>query len=88
MLGHNPAKFPVGTVIVKEKLPSKNSSTPELLTVMIKRETGYNSEHGDWQYLVFDSTGTNTASGKLDNCIKCHDSQKNQDFVYKNYFQK
>src|SRR5262249_14280583 len=35
-------QFPVGSVIVKEKLPDKSSQSPELLTVMIKKEKGFN----------------------------------------------
>ena len=34
--------FPKGSVIVKEKLTNQSSAGPELLTVMIKRETGFN----------------------------------------------
>jgi len=44
MMEEKVPRFPQGSVIVKEKLPSKDSSAPELLTVMIKREPGYNPE--------------------------------------------
>src|SRR6476659_183342 len=36
-----PGPFPVGSMIVKQKLRDKKSP-PELLTMMIKREPGYN----------------------------------------------
>ena len=36
---------PVGTVIVKERLMTADSTAPELLTVMRKREPGYNANN-------------------------------------------
>ena len=39
-------------------LPSKESTSPELLTVMIKREAGFNSDNGDWEYMSLDGTGS------------------------------
>jgi hypothetical protein len=61
-------RFPQGSVIVKEKLPAKDSSSPELLTVMIKREPGFDPENGDWEYMAVDGTGKEVqARGKLAN---------------------
>src|SRR6266853_526397 len=40
MFSQKNPRFPEGSVIVKEKLSAKDSQTPELLTVMIKREQG------------------------------------------------
>ena len=79
-------KFPEGSVIVKEKLSEPSSQTPELLTVMIKREKGFNPESGDWEYAVFDGTGTKLESrGKLDNCQSCHLSHPKSDYVFRSY---
>lgn len=78
--------FPQGSVIIKEKLPLSNSTTPELLTVMVKREPGYNPESGDWEYMVFDGTGqTVQARGKLENCQSCHVMEKDTDYVSRSY---
>ena len=73
MLEQKTPHFPVGSIIVKEKLSAETSKDPELLTVMIKREAGYNQANGDWEYLVTDGTGEKvTARGKLENCAVCH----------------
>lgn len=86
MLEQKTPKFPVGSVIVKEKLASEKSSAPELLTVMVKREADYNPSSGDWEYLVTDGKGEKvTAQGKLETCAACHLTQKAQDFVYRTY---
>lgn len=79
-------KFPEGSVIVKEKLSEPSSQTPELLTVMVKREKGFNSESGDWEYAVFEGTGTKVESrGKLGNCQGCHLATPNTDYIFRTY---
>jgi hypothetical protein len=86
-------------VIVKEKLIAgerrfENDKTvfvnladqPELLTVMIKRDPGFNPEAGDWEFLVYEGNGeTITARGVLQNCMECHIRQVQSDFVFRNY---
>ena len=75
-------RFPQGSVIVKEKLDSQESRSPELLTVMVKREKGYNPKSGDWEYLVLDGTASNvTKRGKLMECSSCHVAYQSSDYV-------
>lgn len=79
-------RFPQGSIIVKEKLPGKDSSSPELLTVMIKREAGYNPENGDWEYMALDGAGKEVqARGRLESCQSCHMMVKDTDYVSRNY---
>lgn len=77
-------EFPVGTVVVKEKLA--DSVIPELMTVMVKRESGYDSAGGDWEYLVVTGDGsTIQAQGKLENCRSCHIKAKANGYVFRDY---
>jgi hypothetical protein len=86
MMHEKNPRFPQGSVIVKEKLPSKDSTTPELLTVMFKREAGFNPENGDWEYMVSDGAGQEVhARGRLEKCQSCHTMVKDTDYVYRNY---
>lgn len=86
MMEEKEPHFPQGSVIVKEKLTISNSTKPELLTVMVKRERGYNPESGDWEYMVVDGTGKNVqARGKLENCQTCHLMDKDTDYVSRAY---
>jgi hypothetical protein len=79
-------RFPQGSTIVKEKLSTKESTAPELLTVMKKREPGYDPKKGDWEYFVFDGTGREMkASGKLEKCQGCHLEDERTDFVSRRY---
>ena len=78
--------FPQGSIVVKEKLTTPTSTTPELLTVMVKRERGYNPESGDWEYMVIDGTGKSVqARGKLENCQSCHLMDKDTDYISRAY---
>jgi hypothetical protein len=78
--------FPEGSVIVKEKLSNSDSSSPELLTVMRKREPGYNTGNGDWEYMVLDGSAKSVkARGKLENCQSCHLMNQPSDYVSRNY---
>jgi hypothetical protein len=79
-------KFPEGSVIVKEKLPNKTAK-PELMTVMVKREKGFNPASGDWEYLVLDPVKTSILErGKLEKCQACHIEKKDTDFIFRTYY--
>lgn len=89
--------FPVESVIVKQKLPllkgkgksQKISSKPELLTVMIKREAGYDEANGDWQYMVTDGPGKQeSAHGQVEACQGCHRPYAKTDYVVRSYLPK
>jgi len=78
--------FPVGTVIVKEKRPTATDSEPTLLTVMVKRDPGYDPKVGDWEFGVLDGAGTAVEErGRLEHCATCHATKASTDFVFRSY---
>lgn len=86
MMEERTPRFPPGSVIVKEKLATKDSSMPELLTVMKKRAAGYDPVNGNWEYIALDGSGkTIQARGKLEPCQACHLLVKDTDYVSRNY---
>lgn len=86
MLSYPPSRYPVGTVIVKEKLSSLDSKNPELLTVMIKKQPGFNKVSGDWEYLVVNGNATKVeANSEMEHCYGCHATQKSSDYVFRSY---
>lgn len=86
MMTRQSPKFPIGSMIVKEKLGSADSTTPEMLTAMIKRGPGYNPDTGDWEYLVLDGAASKIIEqGKLTRCSGCHSSYQHSDFVTRTY---
>jgi hypothetical protein len=83
MASEKPAKFPVGSVIVREKFKLKDDVQPQLLAVMIKRANGFNAKAGDWEYLIVDGGLTKIRERqKTGSCSACHSAQKDRDFVF------
>ena len=86
MMTKRSPKYPIGTMVVKEKLGSPDSTKPEVLTAMIKRGPGYNPENGDWEYLVLDGAASKIVErGKLTRCSGCHRPYERSDFVTRTY---
>ena len=76
-------EFPEGSVLVREKQSSKDPAKPELLAVMIKRQEGFNTNGGDWQFLTTNGSLTKVnLNQKIGICLDCHETQKRNDFVY------
>jgi hypothetical protein len=75
--------FPVGSVIVKEKYGAPEGGEPELLTVMIKRDPGYNPEVGDWEFATVAMEAKKAVErGKLKTCMSCHQRTPDTDHVF------
>ncbi|MBI5772989.1 MAG: cytochrome P460 family protein [Verrucomicrobia bacterium] len=80
------AAFPRGTLILKEKFGDAEGTKTELFTGMIKRESGYNPDCGDWEFFTLSADAKQvTSRGKLKNCMACHVEYKDSDYVTKEY---
>jgi len=84
------ATYPVGSIIVKEKKaleyrsatqPGEWSKPNDGVGGMIKRPSGYDPAHGDWEYFYFEDA-TKVESGKMNSCIQCHDGAAGKDYVF------
>jgi Cytochrome P460 len=76
-------KFPVGSIIVREKLASADATQPELVAVMIKRASGFNTSGGDWEFVTADGRLAKVRERqKKGSCLDCHSSQADRDFVF------
>lgn len=79
-------RFPVGSVIVREKLPSANSTAPDLVAAMIKREREFSPNTNGWEFIVIDRNFTRVKTRqKTGNCSACHAQASKSDFVFKTY---
>lgn len=79
-----PARFPTGSILVRERLLTPTAASPDVLVVMVKREKGFNPKASDWEFL--------TVSGDLKRiekrekegkCQQCHASEAKNDFVFR-----
>lgn len=71
-----PIRFPQGTVIVKEKRLKMYDMKPHELGIMIKQQSGFSPETGDWQYAFFDQDGEFILGKSLRHCAECHTRAK------------
>ena len=81
------APMPVGTTVVKEKHTDMLAKEPVAeYGAMVKREPGYDPEHGDWEYVyVVLKPQKNVTRGRLASCVKCHAHAKDQDYLFRTY---
>lgn len=78
-------KFPVGSMILKEKFSRKDGKT-QLFTGMVKREEGYFPGVGDWEFFTVDAAAAKIAErGKMERCADCHRDYAKGDHVSKIY---
>ncbi len=76
-------KFPVGSELFKPLYADKKRKNIVRLVIMVKKEAGYDSEHGDWWYGVYDKTGKEAwYQGRIHSCIKCHTIAKESDYLF------
>lgn len=84
-LKHRGPSLPPGSILVREGFGiDTNTYAPNTeviaYTVMYKI-AGYNPQVGDWFWARYSGTGKVMESGKLDQCIACHDTGRDNDFV-------
>jgi hypothetical protein len=75
--------FPVCSKIVKTHLVSSESDTISAITIMLKMPAGYDQDHNDWWWGMYDRTGqVAEMSGKLQVCVACHQPVADADYVF------
>lgn len=75
--------FPACAKIVKTHLESPESETISAITVMVKIPAGYDPDHQDWWWGMYDKTGqVAEMSGKVQVCIACHQPVSAADYVF------
>jgi hypothetical protein len=86
LLNEADPKYPVGTIIVREKFWGGQDAQPELVTVMAKRQKGFNALINDWEFLIFDGPKMSKKTDvKTENCLACHKQKEKDDFVFRTY---
>jgi hypothetical protein len=86
--GEEKRSYAVGSVVVKQKLSAGGSVTGDSEPLhqtgiggMIKRDPGYDPQHGDWEYFYTDDE-TPLQSGRIGNCVDCHENASDRDYVF------
>jgi len=76
--------YPEGSVILKESFSEKDGGKGKLasITIMIKREEGYDPDNGNWEYINASGDFKISRQGKIGMCIKCHSVMSEKDFTF------
>lgn len=79
-------QFPVGSIIVREKLTTADATTPEVVIAMVKREKGFSAETGDWEFFVFGGADFKLQKRETkSDCSACHIKAEKTDWVFREY---
>ena len=73
-------RFAEGSILVK-KHKEKTSGALGPVFAMIKRETGFYPDGGDWEFVVTDPRGVVDQRGQLPSCARCH-AEASTDWVF------
>ncbi len=77
------SSFPEGSILIKPLFNEKHKEHLSRLVIMVKMHKGYDTEHNDWWYGVYDKTGTTVwFEGKIKSCINCHKLAKKTDYLF------
>ena len=77
------APYPQCARIVKPIYGDEEGVDVLRLTAMVKMPPGYDPEHGDWWYGVYDAAGTESRrAGRLEDCIRCHREAADTDYLF------
>ena len=74
--------YPIGFKVAKAQYKTADATELAAVTVMAKRESGYDPDNGDWWYATLSQSGGVMAQGKVEMCITCHDSASDRDYVF------
>lgn len=72
--------YPDGATAVKEGHMTANGPIQTLF--VMKKVKGYDPNNGDWFYAMTAPDGMAMQKGKIQMCISCHTTARNQDFLY------
>lgn len=76
--------LPEGSIIVKEGYNDENGESLRAITVMERREAGYDPENGDWFWGRYAKDESPTNAGRVGFCADCHAGDANGDFSFIN----
>ena len=86
-------KYPEGTIFLKEHYVAIEGkpAAPVSTVIMKKREKGYDSKNGDWEYAQFAVDGSvimkgdSKAPAVKQNCAACHKGMAERDYIFASF---
>lgn len=76
----NAGVMPYNSTILKENY---NSDEELVAVTLMHKVEGFDPEHNDWYWLVYDANGTIQAEGSVESCYDCHSQRADNDYIFK-----
>lgn len=81
--------FPVGSILIRERLDTRTATAPTAVIAMAKRDRGFSVATGDWEFFMFNGTDMKLLSRQTaGNCASCHARTLESDWVFLNHLKK
>lgn len=75
--------YPICAQVVKPEYFDESATRAARLTVMVKMPPGYDPEHNDWWYGIYEGSGRLwSKKGLLPDCIACHQQAAETDYMF------
>ena len=82
-------RFPVGSILVRERLDSATSTVPAAVIAMVKRPAGFSNATADWEFFTFSGAHMKLLSRQTTGrCAECHSTTQKTDWVFLTQLQK
>jgi hypothetical protein len=75
--------WPVGSILVKEKLPTSPHASPDGVAFMVRHLESEFPDDGGWEFLYFPSSAGHQQTQQA--CASCHRSAPTKDYVFGQY---
>jgi hypothetical protein len=88
-INNSTPRFPVGSILVRERLTEPTSPVPTAVIVMLKRPAGFSKATGDWEFFMMNGADMKLVSRETTgNCAACHTRAEKTDWVFMDQLKK
>lgn len=88
-IGKSTPRFPVGSILVRERLLEPTSPVPTTVIAMLKRQPGFGKATGDWEFMMMNGADLKLITRETTgNCAECHSQAQKTDRVFINQLKK
>ena len=82
-------EFPVGSILIRERLDTRTATVPSAVIAMAKRDPGFSKDTGDWEFFMFDGKDMKLLLRQtVGNCATCHTRTRESDWVFLDHLKK
>ena len=86
IIENNLTRFPIGSIIVREKWDVETGGEAQSVIAMVKREPGFSKDTDDWEFFAFAAKDLRLKRRETKgDCAACHAQAKSDDWVFRRH---